>query len=211
MHTGVVPLFVRRFRRNARLVAIIFLIVLAALVATGAMLVGGADATAGFVLWAVALAMAAAAVAVVLTSRSRLQALRRVESLNPDGAVFLARRQPALVSDLATYVNDPTIYDEVADRWVVASIDSRGMSAWSLGPDSRELVIMPWSVVGSIETTPLENGGPGVAVDVKPFPEPLVVSVGYAAAGIMSSFNRQNVAEVVKAANALRPDTPPAG
>lgn len=201
------PLFVRRFRRNARIVAILFLIVLVALVVAGAVFMSGSDATAGFVLWAFAVAMVGAALAVVLTSRSRLQALRRVRTLNPDGAVFLARRQPAVISDLASYVNDPQIYDEVADRWVVASIDARGMSAWSLGPTSHELVLMPWSVVGSIEEIPLENGAPGVAVDVKPFPDPLVVSVGYAASGIMASFSRKNVGEVVKAANALRPDT----
>ena len=126
--------------------------------------------------------------------------------MNPHGAVFLARRQPALVSDLATYLGaDSDVYDEVSDRWVVASIDERGMTAWSVGRDSRELLLVPWEHIGSIEPTALESGRVGIAVDVKPFPTPLVVSVGYSAFGIMAAFGRRGVAEVVALANALRP------
>jgi hypothetical protein len=198
------PAFIRRFRRNARTLVLVAGAVFAGLVVSGFVL-AGSDLTASVVFWGVAAAMVVAAVALVVTSRSRVQALRRVHAENPDGVVFLARRQPAVISDLATYVDDAAIYDQVADRWVVASIDARGMSAWSLGPESRELVLMPWDVVGYIQYTRLDNGSDGVAVDVKPFPEPLVVSVGYAASGIMASFSRRGVTEVVATANALRP------
>jgi len=41
----------------------------------------------------------------------------------------------------------------VADRWVPAVITDRGMAAWSAGPNPRELFVMPWSELGSVEGT----------------------------------------------------------
>ena len=73
---------------------------------------------------------------------------------------------------------------------------------------SRELLLVPWDHIGSIETTRLESGRTGIAVDVKPFENPLIVSVGYSAFGIMAAFGRRGVTEVVELANALR--RPPA-
>ena len=110
-----------------------------------------------------------------------------------------------MVSDLAAYLGDSDIYDDVSDRWVVASIDHRGLAAWSVGREPRELVLMRWEELGDIERTRLENGGPGVAVDVKPFADPLIVAAGYAAFGVLSSFSRKGVDEVVATVNALRP------
>lgn len=181
------------------------LAVVVALIVVGAVLLRGSDAGVGLMLWAFAAAMVAGAVVLVLHARPRILALRRVVEHNPDGAVLLARRQPALVSDLATYLGESDIYDAVSDRWVVASIDHRGLAAWSVGRDPRELVLMPWGELGTIERTRLESGGPGVAVDVKPFAEPLIVAAGYAAFGVLSSFSRRGVDEVVATVNALRP------
>jgi hypothetical protein len=180
-------------------------VVVVALVVVGAVLQRGTDAGVGLVLWAFAAAMVAGAVVLAVHARPRILALRRVTQHNPDGAVLLARRQPAVVSDLATYLGENDIYNDVSDRWVVASIDQRGLAAWSVGREPRELLLMRWDEVGYIERTRLESGGPGVAVDVKPFAEPLVVSAGYAAFGVLSSFSRKGVDEVIATLNALRP------
>jgi hypothetical protein len=196
--------FVRRFRRRAAIVVTAGLAVVVALIVVGAVLLRS-DAGIGLMLWVFAAAMVAGAVVLVVHARPRILALRRVVEHNPDGAVLLARRQPALVSDLATYLGESDVYDAVSDRWVVASIDDRGLAAWSVGREPRELVLMPWGELGTIELTRLESGGPGVAVDVKPFAEPLVVAAGYAAFGVLSSFTRRGVDEVVATVNALRP------
>jgi hypothetical protein len=179
-----------------------------ALVVVGAALLRAADAGVGLMLWAFAAAMVAGGVVLAVHARPRILALRRVAEHNPDGAVLLARRQPAVVSDLAAYLGDSDVYDDVSDRWVVASIDHRGLAAWSVGREPRELLLMRWEELGYIERTRLENGGPGVAVDVKPFADPLIVAAGYAAFGVLSSFSGKGVDEVVATVNALRP-TPP--
>jgi len=198
--------FALRFRRGAGLLAVLTIAVLVAAIVAGVVLTGAEDPATGIAAWAVAAALALAAGIQLFLSHSRATALRLVRRANPDGAVFLARRQPAVVSDLASYVADPEIYNLVSDRWVVASIDARGMAAWEVGRGSRELVLIPWDVIGYVEPIRLESGGPGVAVDVKPYPTPLVVSVGYAAFGVMAAFGARSVAEVVATANSLRPE-----
>ncbi|CAN5125928.1 hypothetical protein BH11ACT3_BH11ACT3_10730 [soil metagenome] len=199
------PSFARRFRREAAIGALLALSVVVAVVLGGFLLARPDDMTLSIVAWAVGLALAVVAGAQAIISFSRIIALRNVKRHTPDGMVFLARRQPALVSDLASYIADPEIYDQVSDRWVVASIDARGMGAWSVGRDARELILVPWQMIGSIEPIELESGRPGVAVDVKPYPTPLVVAVGYAAFGVMAAFGRRGVDEVVATANSVRP------
>jgi hypothetical protein len=199
------PIFARRFRRNAAFVAVLAVLALIALVVTGVVL-AGVEPTASVPAWVAGAALAIAVVVFAVNSLRRSRAIRDVMATNPDGVVFLGRRQPSLVSDLSTYVPDSGVLAEVSDRWVIASIDSRGMTAWSIGAGSRELLLMPWADVGTVEATRLEGSGrPGIAVDVKPFPTPLVVSVGYSAFGIMAAFGRRGVAEIVEATNALRP------
>jgi hypothetical protein len=200
-----VPGFARRYRLSAGIAALLAAVAFVAILSFAGVLISHGDTAAGFVALGVAVALLGAAAGLVITSRPRAEALRQVRAINPHGAVFLARRQPAVISDLASYVDDSDVYDQVSDRWVVASIDDRGMAAWSVEPISRELVLMPWQVVASIEPIDLENGRPGVAVDVRPFPTPLVVSVGYVAFGIMAAFGGRGVAEIVETANALRP------
>ena len=199
------PSFSRRFRRAAGVALLVAVVAFAAIITVGCVLISMGDAAAGLTAFGVAFAFVATAVVLVIMSYPRVRALRQVRAVNPDGAVFLARRQPSVVADLATYLNDAELYDQVSDRWLVASIDDRGLAAWSIERRSRELVLMPWHVVASVEPISLENGRPGVAVDVRPFPTPLVVSVGYAAFGILASIGRRGVAEIVETANALRP------
>jgi hypothetical protein len=203
------PVFARRFRRTAGFLALAAVVALVVLLVTAAVLVTGPDPGTSLVAFSVGAALIAGVVVLVVTSRRRSVALRQVSLANRDGVVFLARRQPALVSDLATYLGDQQIYDEVSDRWVVASIDARGMTAWSVGRDARELLLVPWDQIGSIDPARLESGRTGIAVDVKPFEDPLIVSVGYSAFGIMAAFGRRGVAEVIESANALRPADPP--
>ncbi len=197
--------FVRRFRRNARILVLIAAAVLIGVVVAAVYFLMTGDVSAGLVLGGVGLSMLVTATLLAVVARPRMLALRRAGAANADGAVFLARRQPAAVSDLATYLNDPEIYDMVSDRWVVSSISANGMAAWSIGADSRELIVIPWEIIGDITPIRLENGGDGVAVDVKPYADPLVVAVGYASFGVMSTFSGRGIAEVIATANALRP------
>jgi hypothetical protein len=177
----------------------------ACLLVVGAFLLAGPDAVAGLVLWGIAGAMLIGAAVIAVFARPRILALRQVAARNPHAAVLLARRQPAVISDLAAYLGDRDIYDDVSDRWVVGAVDDRGLGVWSVGREPEELLVMPWDEIGYLERTRLENGAPGVAIDVRPFADPLVVSVGYAAFGVLGSFGRAGVDEVVAAANALRP------
>jgi hypothetical protein len=117
----------------------------------------------------------------------------------------MARRQPSLVSDFAVYLGARGISVDVADRWLVALVDDRGISAWSIGSAPAELLLMPWSELGVIEVTDLEAGGHGIAVDVRPFETPLIVAIGYSAFGLTSSLGRDGVAEVAALTNGLRP------
>jgi hypothetical protein len=205
------PPFVRRFRRRAAVLVLIGAAVLVALVAVGIVFLSRDDYAVGFTCLGIAVALTVGAGAVAAAALPRSRALRQVTAANPDGAVFLAKRQPYEVSDLATFVGQAQdILDQVADRWVVASVDDRGISAWSIEPTSRELLLMPWDAIGYIEQVPLE-GDPrhGVAVDVRPFPTPLLAAVGYSAYGILAPFSRTGLVEVIDTANALRPSPLP--
>ena len=201
------PPFVRRFRRRAAVLVLIGALVLVGLVVVGIVLLDRDEFAVGFTCLGIAIVTTVGWGAVAATALPRSRALRQVTAATPDGAVFLAKRQPYEISDLATFVGQSQeILDQVADRWVVASVDARGLSAWSVEPTSRELLLMPWEAIGYIERVPLE-GDPryGVAVDVKPFPTPLLTAVGYSAFGILAPFGRTGLAEVISTANALRP------
>lgn len=136
-------------------------------------------------------------------------ALRRIAREHPGGLVFLAWRQPTLAPDLPAYLARKAITADVADRWVPALVDERGMSAWSPGMRPKELLLMEWSELGYIETrdfTQLQGRKRfGIAVDVRPFPTPLIVLVGHSALGIQGAFDRAGTQAVCDAANAMRP------
>jgi hypothetical protein len=199
--------FARRFRLRAGLIVLSAVVALIAIVALAIVLLSRDDYAAGFTCLggAIAVVVGAGALAAIALPRSR--ALRQVSAANPEGAVFLGRRQPSPVSDLVTFVGgSQELLAQVSDRWVVSSIDARGMAAWSVEPVSRELLLIPWAAIGYVERVDLE-GDPrhGIAVDVKPFPTPLVVAVGYAAFGVLAPFRRRGVLEVIAATEALRP------
>lgn len=141
--------------------------------------------------------------------------LLRIARLKPDALVFLARREPSLAPDLPMYLHRKDITADVSDRWLAAVIDERGMAAWSCGFRPRELLLMEWSEIGDVIATDIRSldGGPGfgITVDVRPFPTPLVVRVGYAMLGLQAAFDRAGTVAVSDAANAKRPVHEPQG
>jgi hypothetical protein len=201
------PPFVRRFRRAAAASALAAIVAAVIVVILLVVVVPMPDALGYVVLIVVSIALAAAVAGATIGSLRRAGALKAATAQHPDGVVFLGRRQPSVVSDLAIYLGSRGITADVADRWLVALIDDRGISALSIDKAPAELLLMPWAELGAIEVTDLESGGRGlgIAVDVRPFDTPLIVAVGYAAFGLTSSLGRTGVAEVVALANAQRP------
>lgn len=204
------PSFVPRFRLTAAIVAVLILLLMIAVLVVAIVVVPFDDILSELVLVGVVVIVAAALALGATISIRRALALRRVTRDHPDGLVFLARRQPALTSDLADYFQAhgiPTdLVDLIADRWLVALVDFRGIAVLTLGPAPVEVLLVPWSEIGTLEATDLENGARGCGISV-PIPpgDPLVVSIGYAAYGFTAAVGRASVAEIVERANAQRP------
>jgi hypothetical protein len=201
------PPFVRRFRIVAGVAAGAALVVAAIVLILVFVVVPRRDVLGDLMLVIVSVTLAGALAIATIGSWRRARALRRVTATHPDDLVFLARRQPSVISDLALYLDARGISADVADRWLVGMVDDRGISAWSLDAEPAELLLMPWAELGAIEVTDLESGstGRGIAVDVRPFDTPLIVAIGYAAFGLTSSLGRDGVAEVNALTNAKRP------
>lgn len=199
--------FVRRFRLAAGIAASAAVLVAVIVLVLVFVVVPRPDVLGDLILIVVSVALAAAIAFATIGSWRRARSLKRVTASHPDCLVFLARRQPSVISDFAVYLGARGISADVADRWLVGLVDDRGISAWSLDATPAELLLMPWEELGSIEVTDLESGGTGrgIAVDVRPFDTPLIVAIGYAAFGLTSSLGRDGVAEVAERANALRP------
>ena len=189
---------VRRFRIRAGIIAAVVLALAITAVIALEIAMPWPDTVDEVALIAIGVALFATMAGVAIVSVRRALALRRVAARHPGRIVFLGRRQPSLVSDLSVYLESRNISADVADRWLVALIDDRGVSAWSVGGTPTELLLMPWGELGTIEVTDVETGGRGrgVAVDVRPFEIPLVVSVGYSAFGVTASLSRDGVTEV---------------
>lgn len=199
------PPFARRFRITAGAVAAMIGALTVTVIVVFAVAIPRQYILADLALAGVAIALVVLEAVAATASIQRARGLHRVTRDNPDGLVFLARRQPAVVSDLAEYLHSHDIDADVADRWVVVLVDHRGISAWSTGSAPVELLLMPWDELGAITVTMLESGGRGIEVDVRPAQSPLVASIGYAAFGFTASLGRGGVAEVAAGTNALRP------
>ena len=136
-------------------------------------------------------------------------ALWRLRRDHPGLPVFLARREPSLVSDIQTYQYRNDNFADVDDKWVPTLVDARGISVWSTGLRPAELLLMRWSELGAITassfTTIAGKSRLGVIVDVHPFRTPLHVRVGHAALGIEGSFDKTGIVAVVQATNSWRP------
>jgi hypothetical protein len=136
-------------------------------------------------------------------------ALIRISRLKPGALVFLARREPTLVPDLPVYLHRNDLAVDVSDRWVPAVIDERGIAPWSGGFRPRELFVMAWSELGEVTAEEFRSVDGrahfGISVDVRPFPTPLIVRVGYARFGLQAAFDRAGTVAVAEAAAARRP------
>jgi hypothetical protein len=150
------PSFVRRFRVAAAGVVAAILALVALAVIAFVIAVPRPDVAADVILVVGLIALAAVLALATIGSLRRGRALRIVTMQHPDGVVFMARRQPSMVSDLSVYLGSRGITADVADRWLVGLVDRRGISAWSVGRAPAELLLMPWSELGSIEVTDLE-------------------------------------------------------
>ena len=73
----------------------------------------------------------------------------------------------------------------------------------------QEKLLEAQSQLGSVEVvdfTSVEGHARfGIAVDVQPFPSPLIVRVGYAMFGLQAAFDRAGTIAVAEAARAKRP------
>lgn len=200
---------ITRFRRTALVIALI-----AVAAASGIAVVGSTflAARSGDGLMPV-IALAAVWVLLALLAVQPLRhaiALRRLERLHPDGLVLLAARQATLAPDLPAYMAAKGYTADVSRGWFAALIDDRGISAWSPGRRTQELLLMPWNEIGAIAectfTTMEGRSRRGISVDVAPYETPLIVTVGFAAFGVAAEFGRAGTAEVAATARTRRPD-----
>lgn len=151
-------------------------------------------------------------VAVNLPALRNEVALRRLVRAHPDALVFLAWRQPTLAPDLPTFLRRKNLVVQVKDTWTPAVVDDRGISAWTSGPRPKQLLLMEWSELGEIVASDFTDVQGrtrfGIAVDVRPFPTPLIVLVGYAWLGVQGGFDRSETVGVADATNSMRPVLP---
>lgn len=151
--------------------------------------------------------------AAAFRTRRFTTALRDLRAAHPDGAVFLARRHPSVVSDLETFMRERGFAADVSDGWVPALVDHRGISAWSTGPQPRELLLIRWDEIGEIaverSATALSDGRPNVNVDVRPFVVPLTVDLGFARGILTFVLDLADTREAVRITNSLRPERTP--
>jgi hypothetical protein len=202
-----VPAFVRRFRVSAAVVAATVLVLTGGILTALALVVQRTGVGGALTLVGVTLVLAAMLVFGAARGVRRAQGLRAVAARHPGAVVFLGRRQPAVVNNVDGYLGSRGIEADVENRWLVAVFDARGFSVWGLGRTPAEMLVIPWSELGAIEVADLEPGntGRGIAIDVRPFETPLVLSVGYSAFGTTGLLGRDGVGEVCAGANALRP------
>jgi hypothetical protein len=198
-----------RFTRRAVLVLVLAVAAAAVSVATVVLLLSTSASDTGPIPLVAVIAVVLVLLGLAGPSLWNSIGLLRIKRLRPDSLVFLARREPTLAPDLPMYLHRKDIAADVNDKWIPAVIDERGMAAWSSGFRPREVILMEWSELGDVTATEfvsLEGGKKfGIAVDVRPFPTPLIVRVGYSMFGLQGQFDNQGTLAVAAAANARRP------
>lgn len=198
-----------RFTRRALLVLVVTIVAAAGIAATVAGLLHAPGSDAGVVPLVAVFAVVILLLGLAGAPLWNGIGLMRIRRLRPDALVFLARREPTLAPDLPLYLHRKDVNADVSDKWVAAVIDERGMAAWSSGPRARELFLMEWSEIGDVTATEFRSleghDRFGIAVDVRPFPTPLIVRVGYSMLGLQAAFDREGTIAVAEAAAARRP------
>jgi hypothetical protein len=204
----------RRSRTRARIITI------AALVAAVVVIGGGgvAIAVAGGPRNGILVAYGFASIAIlamivvfgVMTTRLS-RAVRTLAERHPDAVVFLARRLPPVVSDLAAYLRAKGLDIRLGDGWHPAFADDRGIVVCSLGGDPRELFVMEWAEIGDLEMVRTATVGGdsrwSVIVDVRPYDVPLTVDLGEAWGVVTMALDAGDTQAVMKAVVGRRPRT----
>lgn len=204
--------FRRRFRARASLVttiAVAGFVVLSAASTIAILLTIGPG---GGLLLATALAILTLGLILLvlaITTGRNARAIRRVQAAHPTGIAFLARRRPPVVSDMPAYLASKQLDVKIDERWYVALIDDRGISAWAVGRVPRELVLMEWAELGDVLAvrvpTLLGDSRWCVTVDVRPYVTPMTTDIGFASGILTASLGQPDLAEVVQVVEAHRP------
>jgi hypothetical protein len=202
-----------RFRSRARLATVCAFAAVAVLALVGGTVLGvrGSNDASLLAYLVVIVGFVLLLSIIAMLSARHAAALRYLAAHFPNGAVFLARRQPSVVSDMPAYLAAKGVTMPISDGWVPALVDGRGISAWTTGWRPREIVLMEWHELGEVQTI---GTGPGiekraaVTVDVRPFVVPLTVEIGYSTGLITMALDPTACDDVVRAAQALRPENP---
>lgn len=132
----------------------------------------------------------------------------RMQRSRPDALVFLALREQTVAPHLQTYQYRKDNTENIPDSWVMSVVDTRGISVWSTGVRPKELILIHWSEIGEVAavsyTSLTGRERIGAALDVRPIPNPLLVSFGYAALGVEGAVDEDGVFAIVDAINSLR-------
>jgi hypothetical protein len=142
----------------------------------------------------------------VALSRPYIRALRRLSSRYPNATVFLIRRRPAAVADTQAYIASKSP-EPLPRGWLVVVADERGLSGWTAGREPRELALVGWHEVGTVEIVVLPNVGGDFCVNtgIRSTVVPLSVDLGFASGFIVSTLSLRESTEVVEMVNAHRP------
>lgn len=207
------PSIARRFILRARLLTIAAVALVVAVASGGAIAMAslGGPREGGVVAYAVAvLTITIAIVGLAVTTAPRARALRVLAQRHPDAVVVLARRLPAVVSDMPQYLAAHGLSQlEIGPGWYVAVVDGDGIGVFGAGRDPQRLLTIPWDEIGEVAAVrgPTISGDArwSVTVDVKPYVVPLTVDVGYAWGIVTMPMDARDTRAVAAAVSAQRP------
>ncbi|MBG6055776.1 hypothetical protein IWX81_002204 [Salinibacterium sp. CAN_S4] len=138
----------------------------------------------------------------------RGMAVSRMQRSRPEALVFLALRELTAAPHLETYQYRKDNTENIPDSWVMSVVDDRGISVWSTGVRPKELILIQWSEIGEVSAVSFSSLGGrqriGAALDVRPIPQPLLVSFGFAALGVEGTVDQDGAVAVVDAINSMR-------
>jgi hypothetical protein len=138
----------------------------------------------------------------------RGMAVSRMQGARPGSLVFLALREQTAAPHLQTYQYRKDNTENIPDSWVMSVVDDRGISVWSTSLRPKELILIQWSEIGEISAVSFSTLGGrhkvGAALDVRPIPNPLLVTLGYSAFGVEGPVDQDGVFAIVDAINSMR-------
>lgn len=206
------PTHTRRFRNQARTITIAALSAAGVVMIIGALAIALSGSPRDGVVVAYGIAMAAILLLVgactIITQRLA-RTLRVLRERHPGDVVFLARRLPPIVSNLADYLRNKGVETPVGDGWLGAVADSRGVTIYSHGADPHALVLIEWAEIGDIAMvrTPTVGGDSrwSVTVDIRPYDVPLTADLGEAWGIVTMALGAADTSAAIDAVTARRP------